>query len=180
MTKLQHHKIAVLAYIDLAESDLEQRAAISVQRVVKQLSHSMIEHVRAKELGYCPALSYFQDQNAIDSELIAGLENIIWLAGQHLQSMLTVKLNPLFSMFAIKRMQCMAHMLPNIRVRSADAEQKLADYLRPTRFVVEMELGLVQKHNIHEAIERFVSKQIVSHIKIYVARVEIKRSEVVE
>lgn len=165
--------------VELYERELESRSPVRIEPLSQKLASQVLEQIEVTGMGYCPALPYFQEQQLIDEDLLAAVDNLAWLGGQYLQNLMSVKLAPLFSTFKIIRMQCMAFMLPAIKPKQRDVAQQLAVFLSPARFSVVLEVGVIQKHDIHEVIGRFVGKQISNHLRAHVKRLDIKHTNVV-
>ena len=97
MPGLHTAKAVLSATVVVPDLIFERHSGFCPHRIAAQLAAQVDAYARDEALGYYPALEYFRDRDAVDAQLIAALDQLIWLATSLVREELRTRLRPLFA-----------------------------------------------------------------------------------
>ena len=162
MPRLQATRVALTLVVGIPPAVFERHLPSSPHLVGRLLAEAAAQYEQQQSLGYYPALDFFQEQGALDPELLNAAENIAWLGSSLVREEVRVRLRGVFASVKIQSIQCLAFAMPTVRPHNPRALDQLADHYTPDRIKLDLLLTLFRKEGGAEGMER-VARNMVHH-----------------
>jgi hypothetical protein len=147
-------KIALTVRAKLPEYALQQHLPAPIATLGEQLARQAADYVKEQELGYFPALEYFQQQGGVDAYLLDAAEQISLLAVTMTKQEVIRILTPVFSSVSMGTIQSLAYTMPAVRPNQPHAMKRLAEHYIPDWVKFEMTVSLIQRREPPPDIDR--------------------------
>ncbi len=159
---LQFNKVAVNMEIKVPHESIERHAPASPNIVGKELAQQVHHYAQQYNLGYYPALEFFNEQGGIDSDLINAVENISWVAAEIVCNEVKTKLRPIFSSISIDSLHNRAFTLPKVRMGQINAQPQLAEHFTPDVIKLNLIATIIKKHGDSRSSEK-LAESLICH-----------------
>jgi hypothetical protein len=173
-------KAVLSATVVVPDRVFERHSEFCPHRIAAQLAEQLDAYVRNESLGYYPALEYARDQGAVDEQLIAALDQLVWLATSRVREELTAQLRPLFASVQIQSMQAVAYSMPQLRPGQANAAGRLVEHLTANRARFDLLLALLRRSTDSEGLESYIKRVTHRHLSQAFDTIEIANVKVLE
>lgn len=180
MTSIRAHKVEVTLHVLIEKREFDRHVPTSSTHTARELAKQVVEYEEQNKLGYYPALSYLKEIDAISHPLYAQLEKLSWVLAQYVREVFTQHLQPLYANMKFNRLQCLAFTLSKVRCKQANAIELLEEHYVPNAFIIDLQVSVLQKHDIKDVIARFVSKQMTRNLCPHFEQVEVSSARVIE
>jgi len=180
MTVINIQKVAVSLTVEIPHEALENQSPVSAVVIAEQLADEVMEYERQHHLGYYAALVYYQQQGALDEDLINAVQGVSWLACSMAQEEVKTRLRPVFSSIKFSAVQSPINSLPAIRPNQSDAQHKLIKHFTADVVKLIFIASLIRKSEGDESTEAFASHLINRWLKDRFASFEINSVHKVE
>ena len=180
MTSIRSHKVEATLHVLIEKREFERHVPTSSTHTAQELAKQVVEYEQENKLGYYPALSYLEETQAISHPLYVQLERLSWVLAQHVREVITEHLRPLYANMKFNRLQCLAFTLSKVRSKESNAIELLEQHYVPNAFIIDLEVSVLQKHDIKDVIARFVSKQMTRNLCPHFEQVEVTSALVTE
>jgi hypothetical protein len=137
----------------LPREALQQHFPEPVETLGEQLAQQAMDYADQHQLGYFPALEYFQENGGIDTYLLDAAGQISLLAVTMTKQEVGRVLQPVFSSVRVGVVQSLAYTLPPIRPSQSQAKKLLAEHYLPDTVKFEVFVSLMQKKPPQAGIE---------------------------
>ena len=112
--------------------------------------------------------------------LLAGLDQLTWLATSLAGEELRSRLRPLFASVQIQSMQAVAYSMPQVRPGQPDAAARLAEHLTANRARFDLLLTLLRKGGDTAGLESYIKRASRRHLSPAFDTIEIANVKVLE
>ena len=180
MPGLRTVKAVLSATVVVPDLIFERHSGFCPHRIAAQLAAQVDAYAREEALGYYPALEYFRDRDAVDEQLIAALDQLIWLATSLVREELTTRLRPLFASVQIQSMQAVAYSMPQVRPGQPDAAARLAEHLTANRARFDLLLALLRKGGDTGGLESYIKRASRRHLSPAFDSIDLGNVKVLE
>jgi hypothetical protein len=153
MPSLHIARIELTIKAKLPREALQQHFPAPLETLGEQLAQQVMDYAERQQLGYFPALEYFQEHGGIDEYLLDAAGQISLLAATMTKQEVGKVLQPLFSSVRIGTVQSQAYTMPPVRPSQARAKTLLAEHYLPDRVKFEVFVTLLQKNPPQGGIE---------------------------
>lgn len=154
MPQLWPTRVALTLVVGIPPAVFERHLPSSPQLVGRLLAEAVGRYEQEHELGYYPALDFFQEQGQVDSELLNAAESIAWLGSSLVREEVRVRLRGVFANVKIQSIQCQAFVMPTVRPQGPAALERLAEHFTPDRIKLELQVTLFRKEDAAEGMEQ--------------------------
>jgi len=145
MTQLHVSKIHITLLVTVPPEILERHLPSSADVVGEALTEQVLAAVKEEQLGYFPALDYFQQQGKIDKDLMDAVEAIGWFAAKMVREEVQRKMRAFFSTISFQSVQCTAFTMPTVRLSSPNAYHALVEHYTPNTVKLDMVATVLKK-----------------------------------
>lgn len=142
---LNFTRVAVSLQVSVPETALERHLAASPRIVAENLAEQVMRYERENQLGYYPAIDFFQQHGGVEPELIDALENISWVLTSMVRNEIRLRLRPVFSQLKIESLKTLAFTMPTVRPGQQNDHLKLVEHFSATSVKANMIATLLQK-----------------------------------
>ncbi len=170
-------RLALSLTASLPEHVFERHMPSSPQVVGDELAQQVDAHVRANQLGYYPALDYFQGRDEVDKYLLEAAEHMGWFVANLVREEIQRKLRPVFSSISFQAVQSVAFTLPQVRPANANALTELREHYTPNRVKISMIVTTIQKRQNEEALAGWARQAVTRWLKESFERLEITSAQ---
>lgn len=178
MVQLVTTKIHIGLQITVPHEMLESQLASSVEVVGKALTGQVVDSVKKHNIGYFPALDYFEKQGDLDDDLIDAAETISWFAAKIAREEVQRKLRPFFSTISFQSVQCTSYSIPPIRPNQPDAYQALLAHYTPDTIKLDIIATVLKKHHKPEGLANWAKQLFRRNLEGSFDKFEITQSVV--
>ena len=158
MTRLHVSKIHITLLVTVPHEALERHLPSSADVVGEALTEQVLAAVRESELGYFPALDYFQKQENIDKELMEAAETIGWFAARMVREEVQRKMRPFFSTISFQSVQCTAFSMPAVRPSHPNAYHALMAHYTPNTVKLDVVATVLKKQEKPEGLANWAKQ----------------------
>ncbi len=173
-------KAVLSATVVVPDLIFERHSGFCPHRIGAQLAEQVDAYAREEALGYYPALEYLRDRDAVGEQLIAALDQLIWLATSLVREELRSRLRPLFASVQIQSMQALAYSMPQVRPGQPGAAARLAEHLTANRARFDLLLALLRKGGDAAGLENYIRRVSHRHLSPAFDTIEIGNVKVLE
>ena len=178
MPGLHIAKVAILLKAQVPLNQLQANLPASVDRFGELLAEQVIAYVQEQQLGYFPALDYFQQNNTgVQSFLLDAAVQIADVTIAYTKREVLNALIPVFSTVHIETIHVTAFTLPSVRPACDKSLQDLARHLTPDTVKMELHVSIIQKHDATEGVDKGAARiahrwlnEKFNHVDIITAR----------
>lgn len=142
---LNFTRVAISLQVSVPETALERHLAASPQVVAENLAEQVMRYEQEHQLGYYPAVEFFQQHGGIEPELIDALENISWVLTSMVRNEIRLRLRPMFSLLKIESLKTLAFTMPVVRPGQANVKAELVKHFSVNTVKVNMIATMLQK-----------------------------------
>jgi len=146
-------KIELTVKAKLPREALQQHFPAPLETLGEQLAQQVVDYAEQHQLGYFPALEYFQENGGIDGYLLDAAGQISLLAVTMTKQEVARVLQPVFSSVRVGIVQSLAYTMPPMRPAQANAKKLLAEHYLPDTVKFEVFVTLMQKRPPEAGIE---------------------------
>lgn len=147
--------------LEVIQQQLGDLAAAAGPEVARQI-HA---YVARERLGYYPALEFFQQSSAIESGLVAAVEQVGLFVCDHAGTTARSRLWPIFSQVRVMNLQLLAATLPSVRPHQADALAALTQHYTPNAVKVNLNLSSIEKRAPSEDAAKIASNKVIQWLR---------------
>ena len=176
---LQFTTVAVAIKVTVPVEALQRHLAASPSVVTDELVKQVLQYEHQQQLGYFPALDYYIQHKAIDSDLVDALQNISWVVSNMVRNEIRIKIRPVFSTIKFQSIQLLANTLPTVRTSDPNITNKLTEHFSLTNVKVNLMATLIQKFADNEASEARAKSLMYQWLKSSFDSIEVTSSKVV-
>lgn len=159
MVQLNLGKVALSANLVLRDETLKQHFDLPPQELGRQLAHAVDDWVTRHQTGYYPALSFFEDMDDFDANLLVQIERAVWTTCKLAREQILQVLRPVCSRVEIQSLMCPVTGMPRVRPGQAGARDELAAWYAPNRVRVGLVLSSIDKQPASEGYAVGVSRK---------------------
>ncbi len=156
--------VALTIQVVLAPERLEAMLSAAERNLGRTLAERVESIVRAQQLGYYPALDFFEDHPDMDPELIGMVKALAAQIRKRVKREVQTHLWPVFSSVRIDRATTLAFTLPRMTPAQPDALDRLAQHYFPNAVRLELVLTTLDKQYRLEEAEAFSAKKVVRNL----------------
>lgn len=154
---LQFTVIALSLKVQVPYESLDRHLAASPAVVSEELAQAVLAYEAQHHLGYFASLDYYIEQQAMDDDLIAAVNNISWVVSDLARNEIRAKLRPVFSSIKFEAIQMLIHSLPAVRPSDPQVLARLMEHFDLTIVKLNLKATLIQKMADHAAAEKIAS-----------------------
>lgn len=148
MAQLHITKIHVSLKVKVHDELLERHLASTVSVVGKALTDDVLKLIKDNNIGYYPALEYFQNLKELDEDLMAAAETIGWFAAKIAREEVQHKMRAFFSTLHFQSVQTVAFTMPPVRPNQNSAQQLLKEHFTPNVVKLDVIASVLKKDQL--------------------------------
>lgn len=156
MAEVRLNRYLATVRVRLSEEVVLQHSPSSPEVIGNELVQQVHEYVKTHQLGYYPALEFFEQQGGLDPDLIDATESMSWLVCRLVRNEFQTRLRQVFSSVKFQTVQTIAYTMPAVRFGSANALHDLAQHYTPLSVKLEIVLSMINKRQHDEGVENFI------------------------
>lgn len=168
------NKLVVSLLVEIPHEALESQSPASAVVIAEQVADQVMAYEREHHLGYFAALDYYQQQGALDSDLINALQGISWLSCSMAQEEVKARLRAVFSSIKFESVQSPVNTMPTVRPGSHNALQSLIEHYTADKVKLTFTASLIRKSEEDESTEAYAKHVIGKWLRDHFASFEIK------
>jgi hypothetical protein len=157
--------VALTLQVVMAPDRLDALLSAAERNLGGTLAKCVQKIVRAEQLGYYPALDYFEGHPGMDPELIGLVTTLAAQIRKRVKREVQTNLWPVFSSVQIVRATTLAFTLPRMTPAQPDALARLAQHYFPNAVRLELVLSTLDKQSRLEEAEKFSSSKAVRNLR---------------
>ena len=138
---------------------MQGHLAASPYIVGEELAQQISQYVSENRLGYYPAIDFFQENGAIEQDLLDAIGSISWLLTNLVRDEVRVRLRAAFSSIRFESLQTQAFTMPGIRPGQNNGFQLLTEHYTPDQVKVNIVASLVRKKE-----SQYEAEQMAKHL----------------
>ncbi len=187
MALLNLTKIRITLQVQIPPHFLERHLPASPSSVGAALAQQVDTYQQEQQLGYYPALEFFQRMQAqgdsihpVEVDALDTAHNIAWLAGNSVREEIMLHLRDVFSYLEFESLQCLAFTMPSVRPQHAEAHKHLSAHYTPIVFRCSVMVSefyklkeASQKALLEQDMEGAARKKVLRHLAPIFASVAI-------
>ncbi|WP_455203380.1 hypothetical protein [Kaarinaea lacus] len=154
MPKLHIAKVALIVRAKLPREVLQQHLPAPIESLGDQLANQANQYATEHQLGYFPALEFFQGQGGVDEFLLDAAEQISTFSLVVTRQEVMRVLQPIFSSVRITDLQSLAYTMPTVRPNQPHALKRLAEHYVADKVKFEVIVTLIQRQEPPPGIEK--------------------------
>ncbi len=173
-------QVALRVQVEVAPDRLHAILSEADRRIGRDLAMHVGRIVREANLGYYPAIGYFEGHPGVDAALIDLLKEVAARIRKRAKREVQTHLWPVFSSLQIEQAESLAFTMPHIPFYAKDALDRLAEHLFPNRVRLDLVLATLDRHARLEEAESITSTKVMRNLREVFASVEVsavRRSE---
>jgi len=151
MDKVYTFPVNLTLRVKLSSQLIEDHSAASPYIVGAEIARHVSTYTQENNLGYYPAVEYFQDLGVIEPELFAALKSVSWLVTTMSMDVIHTGLRSYLRRIDFGSNQMIATTLPPIRPGSENAIHQLALHYTPDQLRMSLHGELKQSENTKSA-----------------------------
>ena len=179
MTQLHVSKIHITLVVTVPREALERHLPSSAEIVGEQLTEQVLAAVRENNIGYFPALDYFQKQGGIDEDLMDAAETIGWFASKIVREEVQRKMRAFFSTISFQSVQCLAFTMPSVRPNQPNAYQALVEHYTPNTVKLNLLATVLKKQEKPEGLANWAKQLFKRNLDDSFDKFEVTQTAVI-
>jgi hypothetical protein len=172
-------RIAVTLKLKLPAPALQQYLPVPLETLGGKIARQVDAFVKQRDLGYYPALDFFQLQGGVDEYLLSAVQEVANLAQGFAATEIESSLQPIFSSVSIGTAHCLAYAMPTVRPGQTGAVEELARHYTPVLLKFEIMVTLIQRHEPPEGIEKSAKHMVYRWLSEVFEEVEITSARLI-
>ena len=148
MTQLHITKIHISLKVKILNELLERYLASSAPAVGEALTEEVLKSVKKNNMGYFPALEYFQNQGDLDNDLMDAAETIGWFSAKIAREEVQNKMRGFFSIISFQSVQTIAFTMPSVRPSQHNAHHALIEHYTPNVVKLDIVASVLKKDQL--------------------------------
>jgi len=173
MVGLQVTRVELGIKLTVPVSMLQKYLPAPIDKLGDQLAEEVDKQVNRLNLGYYPALDFFEDAENFPHYLLQAVADVSDLAIEIVTQKISELLVPIFSNVKISNVQCLAYALPSVRPGKANARSALASHYTPNMIKFELVVSLLQRQSPSEGFEKYADNTVYRWLSEVFETVEI-------
>lgn len=166
--------VAISLIIVVKPEDLDSHSAAATEVVAKELARQIAIYEKDKNLGYYPALEFFQDTaTTVDADLLEAVDNLAWLATRLVREEVRKRLRPIFSSLRFDTMQNLVYTMPKARPGKTGSTEKLIQHFTPNKVRLELTAKIVNRDGPGKDLKRYTSHLVFRWLKEHFDSIEV-------
>jgi hypothetical protein len=167
--------------LKLSASALHQHVSILPEKAGKELAMAVDKFSNEKNLGYYPAIDYFEQVESFDKGLVETIEQLSWQVSKFARQEIQKRLRPIFATVKFVSVQTEAYALPGVRPGQESALERLSEHYTPDTLKVELRLSMLRKESDQrkDAAEGYARKMMFRWLGDLFESIEVTSSRVV-
>lgn len=158
-------QVALSVQVVIAPEKLGALLTQADRQLGRRLAEQIDVIVRREQLGYYPALDFFEGHPDLKSGIIEELKTLAAHIRKRVKRDTQTHLWPVFSSVQIERATSLALTLLRLSPTQPDALEKLAQHYFPNTVRLELILGTLDKQHRLEVAEKFSANKVVRHLR---------------
>ena len=172
-------KVALTLTVQVAHDVLRKNIGDIALAIGPHLATQVDDYVQREQLGYYPALNYFNLKLGIDKDLLLTAEEVGSLVCEIVRQQIRLRLRPLFSSVRIEQTQAVAFSMPHIRVQDQDAIDALARHYSPDVTRVSLIITSLEKLTPTKGYEKLIGYKIKRGLKDHFGSIHVVSSRII-
>lgn len=165
--------LALSLTVSLPPHIFERHLPSSPFVVGEYLADEVMRYVQAKNLGYFPALEYFDLQGGIDKDLLETAEHISWFDCKIAKEELLRKLRPAFTDIEFDSVQTVAFTMPTVRPGQLNARHALRNHYTPDTVKIAFTAQVRSDSETGESVTGWARKSVQHWLKDCFSTIEV-------
>lgn len=158
-------KLAISFKVRLTEASMQRHMSASPYVVGEELASQISRYAQEHNLGYYPAIDFFQLNGGVEKDLLDAAGNISWLVTNMVREEVRVRLRPVFSNIRFESLQTQAYTMPGIRPGQNNAYRLLVDHYTPDQVRVNIIASLVRKQENRQETQQLAHQMVCRWLK---------------
>jgi len=173
-------QIHISLQVKLSSQALAKHLPASAEVVGEALTEAMLALVKSQNVGYFPAIDFFQQQGLLDDDLIDAAETIGWFVAKLAREEVQIKLRPFFSKIEFQSVKCTAFGMPSVRPNQLDAWPALVEHYTPNEVKIDVLASVLKKNNQQQGMANWAKQLCRRNLDGSFEQLEITASSIVE
>lgn len=174
------NKLVVSLTVEIPHDALESQSPMSAVVIAEQVAEQVMDYEREHRLGYYPALDYYQQEGALENDLINALQGISWLSCSMAQEEVKTRLRPIFSTIKFESIQSPINSLPSVRPGGNNVLQKLIEHYTADKVKLTFIASMIRKAEVDESTESYAEHVMGKWLKDHFASFKINSIKKIE
>ncbi len=179
MPDLHAAKVALSLVVQIPQEVFDRHLPSSPHVVGKLLAEAVAQYSADHELGYFPALDFFQERGDIDPELLNAAENIAWLGTSLVREEVQIRLRGVFASVTIRSIQCLAFTMPTVRPQAPDALERLTRHYTPNQVKLDLLVTTFRKQKGDTGMDQMAKQMAHRWLKDSFSQLEISNATLI-
>jgi len=175
MVQLHVTKIHVSLKVKIPDQSLQQYLASSASVVGEALTEAVLKSLKENDVGYFPALEYFQNQGELDDDLMDAAETIGWFAAKLAREEVQSKMRGFFSTLHFQSVQTVAFTMPSVRPNKHNAHQALIEHYTPNVVKLDIVASVLKKDQL-EGMANWAKQLFVRNLENSFEEIEVTQT----
>lgn len=158
-------RVALSVQVVIAPEKLGALLTEADRSLGRRLAERVDTIVRAEQLGYYPALDFFEGHARLEAGSIDALKTVAAHIRKRVKRDVQTHLWPVFSSVQVERATSLAFTLLRVSPNQPDALVKLAQHYFPNAVRLELILGTLDKQHRLEVAEKFSANKVVRNLR---------------
>lgn len=177
--QLHLSKIHITLVVTVPFEMLERHLPSSADVVGEELANQVVAAVKQHNIGYFPALDYFEKQGGIELDLLEAAETIAWFASRLVREEVNIKMRPFFSTIQFQSVQNLAYAMPNVRPNQLNAWPALVQHYTPNKVKLDLIASVLKKQEKPEGLANWARQLFTRNLKNSFDDYEIVQTSVI-
>ena len=170
--KVTNVALSILVTVKLEDLDSHSAAASAV--VGKELAKQVASYEKENQLGYYPALDFFQQSAAgVEADLLDAADNLAWLATRLVREEVRKRLRPIFASLRIDSIQNLVYTMPKVRPGKAPSLDKLTEHFTANKVRLELTARIMNQDGQEKDLKRYSSHLVHRWLKEHFEAIEV-------
>ena len=178
MVQLHVSKIHITLIVKVPHEALERHLPSSADVVGEALTDQVLKMVKENNIGYFPALDYFEKQGGIDGDLMDAAETIGWFASKIAREEVQRKMRPFFSTISFQSIKCTAFTMPSVRPAQPNAYQALLEHYTPNTVKLDLVATVLKKQQQPEGLANWAKQLFKRNLENSFDKFEVTQTAV--
>ena len=177
---LHFSKVAVGFTVKVSQQLIENHLAASPFVVGEELAQQVHAYAVTHNLGYYPALEFFEQQGELDPDLLNAAENIAWLVTGLVREEVRTHLRPVFSSLKFETIKAVLFTMPTVRPGQTNDVHQLAQHFMPDQVKVSLIATSIRKQENPEVALSLTRNMVCRRLRDHFTRLDINSFRYIE